>query len=254
MNPYLSVIIPAYNETENIKANVLDEVDQYLKKRTYDWEVILVDDGSTDQTAPLLKQFIKGKKNWRLIENPHQGKAPTVKTGVLKAQGKYILFTDFDQATPLSEIEKLLPFMKKDYQVAIGSREVKGSKRENEPWIRHLMGKVFNLVVQFFTIRGVHDTQCGFKLFTHQAAKDLFSSLVVYAPKQERTAFTGAFDVELLYLAQKRKLKIAEVPIHWKHVHTERINPLRDSIRMFLDVIKIRWADLTGSYIQNATK
>lgn len=248
MNPYLSVIIPAYNEEENVKNNVLAGVDRYLRKRKYEWELILIDDGSIDQTAKLLKEFVKGKKGWQLIQNPHQGKAATVKTGVLKAQGQYILFTDFDQATPLAEVEKLLPFMKKGYQVAIGSREVQGSKREAEPGYRHLMGKVFNLVVQMVTIRGIHDTQCGFKLFTNKAAKDLFNSLVVYTSKKEKHAFTGAFDVELLYLAQKRGYRIAEVPIAWKYLHTVRVNPVRDSIRMFLDVLKIRLTDLRGKY------
>jgi hypothetical protein len=167
-----------------------------------------------------------------------------------EAKGKYVLFTDFDQATPVSEVEKLLPFMEKGYQIAIGSREVKGSKREKEPWYRHLMGKVFNVIVQLLTVRGILDTQCGFKLFTNLAAKDLFSSLVVYdkTEKVEKHAFTGAFDVELLFIAQKRGYRIAEVPVAWKHTPTERVHPIRDSIRMFIDVIKIRGIDLVGRY------
>lgn len=244
----LSIVIPAYNELENFDRGVLDEVAGYLRERSYEWEVLLVDDGSRDTSAQKLERWVKGKKGWTVIKVSHMGKAHAVKTGVLLAQGEYVLFCDFDQATPLSEIEKLLPFARKGYDVAIGSREVKGSERLGEPWYRHVMGKVFNTVVQLITIRGIFDTQCGFKLFTNQVAKDLFNSLVVYANREERAAFTGAFDVELLYIAQKRGYRIAEVPVSWKHVETERINPLRDSVRMFLDVVKIRLVDLMGGY------
>ena len=248
MQPFLSIIIPSFNESENISKGVLDEVSKYLSGQKYGWEIILVDDGSTDGTLEDLQNIIKGKKNWRLVKSPHQGKAQTVKVGVMEAAGDLVLFTDFDQATPLSEVEKLLPFLQKGYDVAIGSREVKGSERLKEPWYQHLMGKVFNRVVQMFAISGISDTQCGFKLFTNHTAKDLFNSLVVYADGTEVTAFTGAFDVELLYIAQKRGYRIAEVPVSWKYVSTVRVNPIRDSIRMFLDVIKIRLTDLSGGY------
>lgn len=248
MQPFLSIIIPSFNESENIAKGVLNEVDKYLSNKKYDWEIIAVDDGSSDKTPQLLEMFIKPRPKWRLIKNEHKGKAFAVKTGVEIAAGQYVLFTDFDQATPLSEIEKLMPFMKKNYQIAIGSREVKGSERLNEPRYRHLMGKAFNFAVQTIAIGGIHDTQCGFKLFTSQAAKDLFNSLVVYGNGIEKQAFTGAFDVELLYIAQKRRYKIAEVPVSWKYVKTIRVNPVRDSVRMFLDVLRIRITDLSGGY------
>src|SRR4030043_2424495 len=138
--------------------------------------------------------------------------------------------------------------MEKGYSIAIGSREVKGSKREEEPWYRHLMGRGWNLFVQLLALPGIHDTQCGFKLFKADIAKDLFNSLRVYTRGVEKQAFTGAFDVELLFLAQKRNLQIAEVPVHWKHVQTTRVSPIRDSIRMALDLLRIRCADLRGRY------
>lgn len=244
----VSIVIPAYNEIENIKKGVLDGVLVYLKGKEYEWEVIVIDDGSTDGTLGALQKWVEGKRNCSLINNAHQGKAQTVRTGILEAKGNLILFTDFDQATPLSEIEKLFPFMRKGYDVAIGSREVKGSERLREPWHRHIMGKIFNLVVQSIVIRGISDTQCGFKLFTNHAAKDLFNSLRVYIGGREKTAFTGAFDVELLYIAQKRGYRIAEVPVSWKYVKTVRVSAIRDSIRMFIDVVRIRVTDMLGRY------
>lgn len=248
MRKFLTIIIPTYNEVDNFNRGVLNKIAEYLKTFPQTWEVIIVDDGSEDQTTQLIEKYIKNKINWRLIRNPHQGKAATITTGVRQAQGENILFTDFDQATPLSEIEKLLPFLKKNYDFIIGSREVKGAKREKEPFYRHLMGKVFNLVVKLFLLQGIQDTQCGFKLIKLFTAKDLFSRLLVYRPEKIKNAFTGAFDVELLYLAQKRNYRIAEVPVSWQHYKTTRVSPIKDSLRMFIDVLKIRFYDLLGKY------
>lgn len=248
MKPFLSIVIPAYNEEENLGKDLLDKPAAYLKKFPHSYQVIVVDDGSTDKTARLIEKFIANKKHWQLVSNLHQGKAATVATGIKLAKGENVLFTDLDQATPLSEIEKLLPFLKKSYDVVIGSREVKGSTREKEPFYRHLMGKGFNLVVRLFAFSGIHDTQCGFKLFKTKVARELFSSLQVYKPGVIKDAFTGAFDVEILYLALKRGYKIAEAPVFWRHYKTTRINPLKDSIRMFFDVLKIRFYDFLGKY------
>jgi len=247
-NVYLSVVIPAYNEKENFEKGALDEVVNYLKKQRYLWEVLIVDDGSTDGSVKLLENFTKKHKGFFLIKNPHMGKAGTITTGVRKAAGKYILFTDFDQATPLSEFAKLHPYLKKGFDVVIGSREVKGSKREEEPFYRHFMGKGFNFGIKLIALRGISDTQCGFKAFKGNVAKKLFKKLQVYKPKKISTAFTGAVDVEILFLAQKFGHKIAEVPIFWKHVETKRVNPIKDSVLMALDVIKIRFYDLFGRY------
>lgn len=244
----LSVVIPSYNEAENFKNGALEKVSEYLASQPYAWEVIIVDDGSNDDSPGLIENWIKTKQHFTLIKNQHQGKGPAVKTGVLKSQGELVLFTDFDQATPISEIEKLFPFLEKGYQIAIGSREVKGSKREKEPFYRHLMGRGWNLIVKMLAIGGIHDTQCGFKLFTSSAAKELFTHLEVYKNGKEEKAFTGAFDVEILYIAQKWGLKLAEVPVYWTYVKTDRVNPVRDSVRMFSDLLKIKLADLQGKY------
>lgn len=248
MKTFLSIIIPAYNEEVNFKKGALERVSIYLKKFPYSFEVLIVDDGSKDNTGKLIKNFIKNKRHWQLVENLHQGKAGTIATGVKLAKGENILFTDFDQATPLSEIEKLLPFLEKDYDVIIGSREVKGAKREKEPFHRHLMGKGFNFIVKLLVFKGINDTQCGFKLFKTKVARQLFSQLKVYKPEKINIAFTGAFDVELLYLAIKRGYKIAEIPVYWQHYKTTRVSPIYDSLRMFIDVVKIRIFDLLGYY------
>ncbi len=244
----LSVVIPAYNEKANFNKQALHRVAKYLNENKLNWEIIIVDDGSTDGSTDQIEAFIKDKPNWKLIKNPHQGKAATVATGVKEAKYSYTLFTDFDQATPISEVEKLIPFIKKDYPIVIGSREVKGSLRQAEPPFRHLMGKVFNLFVKIIAVKGIHDTQCGFKLFETKTAIKLFQALKVYQPKTEKHAFTGAFDVELLFIANRWGIKVAEVPVHWYHSPTDRVNPLRDSIRMFLDLLKIRSQSILGNY------
>lgn len=246
--PHLSVIIPAYNEEPNFKKGTIDQVPEYLGKQDYTWEVLIVDDGSEDNTAVLAQKFAKKYKNLKVIENPHQGKAETVKTGVEKATGELVLFTDFDQATPISEIEKLLPHFPQ-FDIVIGSRQLPGAKREKEPIYRHLMGLVFNLVVQAIAVRGIWDTQAGFKCFKADVARELFSKLKVYGRGQKvKGALVTAFDVELLFLAKKKGYKIKEVPIIWHHVATSRVSPVKDSLRMFRDVVKVRTNDLRGIY------
>lgn len=248
MKPFLSVVIPSYNELKNIKRNVLDQVIAYLNKQNYEWEVLLSDDGSTDGTTEKLHEFAKQDKRIKVVENIHAGKGPTVQSGMLKANGEWILFTDFDQSTPLSEIEKLLAFQK-THQVIIGSREITGARRDKEPLHRHIMGKGFNILVQTLAIPGIYDTQCGFKLFRRDACQEIFSKLVVYGRSKERQdAFTGAFDVEALFLARKNGYKVQEVPITWHHNETDRVSPIKDSLRMLTDIIKVRIADFSGKY------
>lgn len=248
MNPYLSVIIPSYNEKKNLSRGVLDQVFEYLDKQKYSWEIILSDDGSTDGTVESLDQFAKKHQQVTVVKNIHAGKAPTVKAGMLAAKGQWRLFTDFDQSTPLSEVEKLLEEATKGYQVVIGSREIAGAQRDEEPFYRHIMGKGFNMVVQFLAVPGIHDTQCGFKLFSSEATV-LFNKLVIYGDQgQRKDAFTGAFDVELLFLARKLGFKIKEVPIVWVHNETDRVSPIKDSARMLRDILRIRVAYLMGKY------
>lgn len=249
MKPYLSVVIPSYNEMSNLKRGVLNQVLDYLKKQDYAWEIVLTDDGSTDGTTKKLHEFAKKDKHIKVVENIHAGKAPTVTSGMLKATGEWRLFTDFDQSTPIAEVEKLLEFAEKGFDVVIGSREMVGARRDEEPFYRRLMGRGFNLIVQIFAVPGILDTQCGFKLFSEKATNDLFSRLYIYGSQEERQdAYTGAFDVELLYLANKLGFNIREVPITWYHNKTERVSPVKDSIRMFIDIVRMRLARVQGKY------
>ncbi len=248
MKPYLSIILPSYNEIKNIKRQVLEEVYQFLQNYEKEWELILSDDGSTDGTVLALQEFAKKDQRIKVLLNQHKGKGPTVKAGMLQAQGNWRLFSDFDQSTPLREVRKLLKYTNQ-YEVIFGSREIVGAKREKEPFYRHLMGRGFNFVVQLLAVPGTQDSQCGFKLFSEQATLKLFNNLYIYSGNHERQdAFTGAFDVELLYLAKKYGFTLKEVPILWKHFQTNRVNPLRDSFLMFADILRIKIADLTHKY------
>ena len=246
--PFLSVIVPSYNEQGNLERGVLAELIDYLKQQHYAWELILSDDGSTDGTVASLQQFASQHPNVTVLTNEHAGKGPTVTAGMLAARGQWRLYTDFDQSTTIQEVEKLLQYTE-HYQVIFGSREIAGARRDKEPFYRHLMGRAFNLLVQVMAVRGVADTQCGFKMFSAPATEALFPKLYIYSAKnKQRDAFTGAFDVELLFLARKSGFKYKEVPIFWHHYATTRVNPIKDSLLMFVDILRIRWARLTGKY------
>lgn len=249
-SPFLSVIIPSYNEQTNLKRNVLENVLTFLQKQDYDWELILSDDGSTDGTAQKLQEFAQthSKENIRVLLNVHAGKSPTVTAGMLAAKGEWRLFTDFDQSTPIQEVTRLIKHSQ-NRDVVFGSREMAGAQRDKEPFHRHLMGWGFNTLVRILAVPGVLDTQCGFKMFSKKATETLFPRMYVYGGSHRRKdAFTGAFDVELLFLARKFNFKIQEVPISWKHHHSDRVSPIKDSLRMLRDILLIRLADWRKKY------
>lgn len=246
---FVSIIFPSYNEMKNIKRGVLDKAVAYLDSVGWQYELLLADDGSTDGTAQALADFASTHDHTQYLAMPHRGKGPTVLQALRQSKGDVRLFSDFDQATPLTEIEKLLPYIEDGAQIVVGSREVQGSERKREPFHRHLMGKGFNFFVNLIAIQGIHDTQCGFKLFTKEACSALIDKVYIYSGKGKLTgAFTGAFDVELLYLAKKKKLRIAEVPINWTYAKTDRVDPIKDSLRMLIDILRIRFADIQGKY------
>lgn len=247
-DPYLTVVIPAYNEETNIRLGALDKVSRYMENRDYSWEVILVDDGSSDRTPELLEDCVRATRGFRLIHNPHQGKAATVITGSLAALGRIILFTDLDQATPLSEADKLLPWFTKGFDVVIGSRN---SRREGAPVTRIAMARGFMILRSIILgLHGITDTQCGFKAFRQEIAREIFSKLKLYGHHHsgEGSMVTAGFDIEVLFLAKKLGYRIKEVPVEWHYVETRRVNPIKDSWQGFMDIIKIRDNAWRGMY------
>lgn len=237
MSCFLSIIIPAFNEQKRI-ADTLYAVKDYLARQAYSSEVIIVDDGSTDYTTEVVKTVdiygseIKNQTVSVVMENvKNVGKGFSVARGMLKAQGDIILFTDADLATPIEEVEKLIPYFSEGYDVVIGSRRLADSEVEKKPLYRDLMSVGFNAFVQMLTVRGINDTQCGFKAFRREVAYDI--------ARLQRTYRFG-FDVEQLYIASKRGYHIKEVPVRWVHQEGSTISPIRDSLAMIADVVRIR--------------
>jgi dolichyl-phosphate beta-glucosyltransferase len=250
MTPFLSVVIPAYNEVANIQAGALDKVTDYLAAQSYAYEVLVVDDGSQDQTAVLAEDFASRNGCFRVVRNPHRGKAHAVATGMLAAQGEIVLFSDMDQATPIAEVANLLPWFGRGYDVVIGSR---GTRRRNAPWWRRLMSRsqiVLRDIILGF--RDITDTQCGFKAFRRATAEASLSHLSIYAQAAdleiEGARVTSGFDVELLFVAKKLGYRIKEVPVEWDYRRSRRVNLLKDSLRGLGDLLRIRLADLRGAY------
>lgn len=249
--PYLSLIIPAYNEETRLGETLRIAAD-YLKEQSYSWELLIVDDGSADETLALANTFVAAHPDLplRLIANPHRGKAYAVRTGVMQARGKIVGFTDADLATPIDALADALPHFANGCDVVIGSREGIGAVRRDEPTYRHLMGRVFNGLVQVVALPGIQDTQCGFKLLRGPVARELFAATRLYDEKSTAPrgpAVTG-FDVEILYLARQRGYRIAEVPVNWQYVAETKVNPLRDTFRNLRDLLMVRVNALLGRY------
>ena len=248
MNPYLTVVIPCYNEETNIRLGALDKVSGYLERQSYSWEVIVVDDGSKDNSPKLLDLFAKSHTGFSVVHNPHRGKAGTVMSGMLNARGSIVVFTDLDQATPIPELEKLLPWFDRGYDVVIGSRN---RRREGAPMSRVVMARGFMFLRGLILgLSGITDTQCGFKGFRRIVAKDIFSRLLLYDTRLEVQGpmVTAGFDIEALYLAKKLGYKLKEVPVEWHYVETRRVNPLKDSVQGLVDMLRIRVNAWQGKY------
>ncbi len=234
----LSLVIPAYNEESRLPAT-LRRISDALEAYGEPYEVLVVVNGSTDRTEDVVKAAALRDSNIRLIVTPLAGKGRAVKIGITESRGDRIVFADADLSTPIEEVIGLTEKLDERHQVVIASREGSGARRVGEPYIRHLMGRVFNLLVQVLAVRGIQDTQCGFKAFTRQCADDVFK-------RQHINGF--GFDVEVLYVARKLGYGIHEVPVTWAYAASSRVDPLRDTIRMFRDVLAVRWNDLHGLY------
>jgi len=244
---YLSVVIPAYNEEKRLPGT-LKRVYDYLSNQAMSFEVIVVDDGSTDGTVAMAERFFQTRQCGKVLKNDkNQGKGFSVKRGVLHAQGRYIVFSDADLSTPIEELKKLLlPLTGGSCDVAIASRGHQESAiRISQLWYRSMMGKTFNVLVQQFAVPGIKDTQCGFKCFTNRTAMHLFS-------QQRLTGFS--FDVEILFIARRARYTIQEIPVAWINSPDSRVHIVTDSARMLLDLGRIRLNDLIGRYSYQETR
>lgn len=253
-HPYLSVVIPSYNETANLKRGVLDEVNSYLKKQKYAWEVIVSDDGSPEQEArSLAKDFCQRSPGFIYLQNDHGGKAFAVWAAIQKSQGDIVLFTDMDQSTPISELEKLLPYFDQGCDLVIGSR---GLERKNFSPFRMLASAIFGTIRKTFVLRHIKDTQAGFKAFKGNVIKEIFPLLqIIQTPPDAKSGWNPtAFDVELMVAAESRGYKIAEVPIVWedRDQSTGKSRGMakfaKESINMLHEIFRVKANDLRGMY------
>lgn len=237
-NPYLSVIIPAHNEEHRLPKAIAALFD-FLAQQTYSSEVILVENGSQDRTLELAQALAKQHAGLFVLHEDQPGKGLAVRRGMLTARGEYRFMCDVDFSMPVSEINRFFPPLLEGADIAIASREAKGAQRFHEPPFRHVIGRVFNLMIRTITLPEYHDTQCGFKCFTAQAAELLF-------PRQTIQGWT--FDVEILFMARKLGLRVIEVPIPWYYNPESKVHVLRDSIQMGIDLLRIRWQAWRGFY------
>ncbi|MDX2004752.1 MAG: glycosyltransferase family 2 protein [Meiothermus sp.] len=235
--PKLSVVIPAYNEAERILPT-LGAFAVVISGFEADWELIVSDDGSKDQTAQLVEQL--GWSNLRLLRHPNTGKGGAVRRGVMAARGRVVLFADADNSTPIEELPRLLAQLEGGYDVVVGSRAAEGAVEENKSLLRHLASWGLRSLARLLSGVTVKDTQCGFKLFSRRAVTELFS-------RQRMMGFS--FDLELLYLARKLGLRLAEVPVRWFDAPGSKVDPFKDSLRFLKDILEIRRLDRQGAYV-----
>ena len=240
-----SIVLPAYNESERIAATI-EKIAAFAAQKDWKAEIIVVNDGSTDDTAEVVGRCAAKFPSIRLLNNPgNRGKGYSVRNGMLQAQGDILLFSDADLSSPITEAEKLFVAIAAGADVAIGSRWLKTDlQTRRQPVHRQLLGRAFNLALRLSLGLQFADTQCGFKAFTHKAALELFS-----LQKIER----WGFDPELLYLARRMDLRVVEIPVAWAHREGTRINPVRDGMRMLAEMVQIRWNGLRGEYRATAS-
>ncbi|MFA6185050.1 MAG: glycosyltransferase [Candidatus Shapirobacteria bacterium] len=250
----ISIIIPCYNEENNLKKGVLDEVSDFLKNQKFKWEVIICNDESTDNSLKLIKNFVSKHKGFCVLDLPHGGKPSAVWGGIQEAKYSITLFTDMDQSTPLKELTKLLPFFNKGYDVVIGSR---GVSREGNSLTRKIMARGFLLGRRLVLLPKIIDTQCGFKAIKTDLAKKIFPNLQFFKDKSDKKGWrVSAFDVELLFMAQKWGYKIKEVEVDWKNEDLsttkgdDNTRFKKESKQMIQEIIRVIRNNLQGVYDQ----
>lgn len=228
--PLISIIIPAFNEEERLPAT-LSEIASFVEAQSFITEVLVVDNASADRTGKIAEDFASRYPFIRHLYEARRGKGAAVRTGMLAGRGDYLLMCDADLAVPITEVKEFLPPRRENYDIAIGSREIEGAVRHNEPFYRHLMGRVFNLIVRLLVLPGLHDTQCGFKCFRRDIARALFSAGKIVG---------WSFDVEILCIARQKGYRITEVPVQWSYGEKSKVDPVRDTWLMLKEVIEIR--------------
>jgi glycosyltransferase involved in cell wall biosynthesis len=240
LDPTYSIVVPAYNESARLGAS-LEKILGYIAQQNWSAEVIVVNDGSRDDTAEIVRRLAQSNPALRLIENPgNRGKGYSVRHGMLQAHGSVVVFSDADLSSPIEELPKLLNALNNGADIAIGSRWLQSeTQTQRQPLHRQLFGRIFNLMLRITLGLHFKDTQCGFKAFQKQAVQKIFP-----LQKIER----WGFDPEILFLAGKFGFRVQEVPVAWAHSGGTRIHPLTDGSRMFWDMLRIRWYDVTGKY------
>jgi len=238
----VSVVVPAFNEAARIGAT-LDELERFLIQQPWPWEVRVVDDGSADATAAIVEEYHRRQPRIVLQREPHRGKGGAVKAGLLAAAARYRFICDADLSMPVEELPRFLPPILRDFDVAIGSREGAGARRVGEPAIRHVAGRIFNYAVQQLSVRGINDTQCGFKMFTGDAADAIFPRVTVDG---------WAFDIEVLTIARAQRMRIVEVPIEWHYRRQSQLSLVRDGASMLGQLLQIRARARRGAYGRRA--
>lgn len=253
---HLSVVIPCYNEARNLERGVLEEVHQFLSQQPYRWEVIVVDDGSTDNSRALVERLIAGKPDFALLDIPHGGKPAAVWAGIQAAQGEIVLFTDMDQSTPIQEVDKLLPWYDEGYQVVIGSR---GAAREGFNLLRKLGSLIFRGLRSIFLLRTINDTQCGFKTCRRHVALETFPRLQFFKQAERPSGWkVSAYDVELLFIMEKAGYAIQEVVVEWqnrdvsvtKGQQSDLVRYVNESLEMAREILRVKRNDMRGMYDQ----
>ena len=238
MSAFLSIVIPAHNEETRLPGT-LEQVFRFLAGQDFPAEVIVVENGSNDRTYEIAREFTERHPALRVIQNDWRGKGLAVQRGVKEAKGEYVFLCDADLSMPIEEIGKFLPPQLLNADIAIASREAHGAVRYNEPYYRHFTGRVFNTLIRWLVLPKLQDTQCGFKCIRAETARDIF---------RYQTLTGWAFDVELLFIARRHGYSVVEIPIHWYFNADSKISVLRDSLRMFLDLLAIRRNARRGLY------
>jgi dolichyl-phosphate beta-glucosyltransferase len=237
LNPFVSIVIPAHNE-QNRLPGTLEQIFHFLEQQSFTSEVIVVENGSTDRTHEVAKEFASRHPNLGVIQS-EKGKGAAVQRGMLTARGEYRFMCDADLSMPVEEITKFLPPKLQNFDIAIASREAQGAVRYNEPSYRHWGGRGINFLIQTLILPGLNDTQCGFKCFRAEVVEDIF---------KRQTLHGWSFDIELLYIARRHGYRIVEIPIHWYHFSDSKVSALRDAVRMITDIFRIHANARRGTY------